>query len=859
MILNKKKSADGYYGIPVDINVESTWAFSPESVSSATANVVVDLPINEYDKYFTVIKGYGSLSFFGMDTVNGIKVALCSYTRKWKDGVDKGNSVDNKFCYILASRIDFSKLNGNYPSSMISIDSGQIKSHNLSGNEHLGGACICTSDEGSVILSAENVFVDACDRYAKRYGKSSISDNASYYGEKIGKYSMLSMVPNGSSPTWDSIEINGSTFNYLLVIYNGKYAYVPLNDFKGYNGPRPAGKPILEVWAEQLGKGIKPDVRVSKESIRLENDACLMTSEQAKNYTGTYKSNLDTRNYNGIMSAGTTATVVAHEFINGNKFLIVYGTAFLNYYIAYDSIVESGRLSLTPNSSIRSRPSDISVTTSSTETIGSNNPNDVSLVTKSTYSETESKTSKTSSSDSSGIIREKWYDVTLEAGKYPDDEMNNITGAAYLENKPDDKLPSGWGDTDLFAQSNYYNLTEYTPNRFTPKNGGHNDNRQIYKINRFNLLTNESGLSTKSFIFMTKPDLNIYKLDEYSHTVIPGQMNPSLKLNPVFKYIGRNKDIGWNILDSLEYWGTGSGDTPWLSIITNQAEGYSPIDRKITTTEVGETYHGNKVIYGKHDFEHSTAGTISIPFSERRDLSLYYTLKLWTEYIHMINLGLTSPNPIHIKNAELDYAVSLYYIQTDETMENIIYWEKLTGVFPLKSPDSFFDWNKGEHGKNMEYTIDFAYSMRSVLEAPDLYELDRLYFKYNRDDDYTIYPKFKDFNNDYYQNPYIAKLAAYFNKQRGNEKDEFGQNLWINGESITDETQFNQFVTNLTSGIDDISKYYYDSFVDQSGVEAEFLANYIPQIQSHGVPYVKGPFVVPHPDYNGGKFLLKWV
>ena len=861
MFLNSPKSASGYYGTITKVhnskNEDGTiFAFSPgEGVIGAASAITTDSDINEDYIYIRIPDG-GDIAFFTIDTALGIQFALCSYS--WDPG--DGNGWKNEFVYILAANIDFSSIMDKLPDELTSINNINSYTNTIGmdddreGNEHLGEAWIAIDD--TWLMNCSQVMLNSCDQV--RDYESMIADNIrDCYEKDIGKYTIVSVMNGygGNNTIIDTIGPND--IEYLLIVYDGVYRYVKKSAFQKYDG----SNPILNIWNEQHGSGIASNVRISTETIQVKEETCLMSPDEVVNWKGSHTANKTANNYSGIKIALSTVRVCAYEIINGTKFSIVYNGGFLNYYIPYNSLMDS-TTAAPPNSYVEevfpSPPinSNQSSGSSNSGTVNGNNAvNDYG--TSNDFSVTESG-GNNNQNNSSNMY--SWYETTLSVGKYPDEEMNRLTGAAYLDRYPDTRLPSGWGDdTESLNDDLYYSLQRYSPSYLSKERGYTVDKRQITKINRFRFITDNSGLSTKSFIFMTKPDLNLYKLDE-NNVVIYGQMNPDLLRIPEFKYIGRNKDVGYDILDSLEYYGTTSGNTPWLSIITNQAKGYSPIDRSLTYTEVGETFHGHKVLYGKHDFKHNIAGTISIPFMERRDLSLYYTLKIWTEYIHNINIGLVEPHPIHMINKELDYAVSLYYIQTDETMENILYWEKLTGVFPLKCPDSFFDWRSDNPEKNMEYDIEFAYSMRSVLRTPDLFELDRLYMKGASIDVDTQYPVFG--YNEAVNNKYIAKMAAYFNIERhDNIETEFGQKMYTASTQYYPESEeYNNFVNNILNGTNDISKYYYEPYYDSDKREvSKFLSNYSIYLHSHGIPYVTGPFVVPDPDYNGGKFLLKWV
>ena len=404
------------------------------------------------------------------------------------------------------------------------------------------------------------------------------------------------------------------------------------------------------------------------------------------------------------------------------------------------------------------------------------------------------------------------------------------------------------------------------------------DDRHVRKINRFKLQNNNSGLSTKSFIFVTRPDLNLYrenyKDDNPYHDVVdPWTMNPDLIRLPTFKYIARLKNACRTIMPSLEYWGTNSIDSPWLAIMTNQATGYAPTDREMDMVEVGETFHGSKVIYAEPTFKHKIGGTVSIPFVERRDLTLYYTLKMWIDYIQAVSIGRCEPRRIHKYNQELDYAVSLYYISTDETMENILYWEKLTGLIPLTVPDSFFEWEEGNPARRMQYTINFAYSFRTVQDEMHLMEINNLYNKWRTGEETGTPSDYYDY--DYVYDESFNKIMAKISSSYGliNEESENDINNYAMSKELMQQYYYGNMIRNdgYTNDSHPHGYVHYAGVNNSNEIISPFLPNYVPQIGMHGVPYVKGPFITREPDrykddkgefgtpVDNGIYKLRWV
>lgn len=293
------------------------------------------------------------------------------------------------------------------------------------------------------------------------------------------------------------------------------------------------------------------------------------------------------------------------------------------------------------------------------------------------------------------------------------------------------------------------------------------DSRRITQMNRYRIQEPNGSIGTRSFVFMTRPDLSIRTYGEGGVV-----LKDDFKKHPFFTYVAGLPYYGDLILGSLQGGLASNYNSHFLPIITNTVKGYSPTDAELETAERGETFHGHKVIYGKHNFKHRTANSITLPFQDTRDLLLYLTVKVWMEYINGVSIGWFSPNREYIHEPQLDYAVSLYYIATKEDMEEIVYWEKLVGVFPTSSPDSLFDYREGDYGKALEYNVTFAYSSRRVLDPVSLGELNYIYT--------------------------------------------------IGGKRYS---------------------------------EADFKPNYNPTLDTHGVPYVTGPYIT----VKDNKYMLRWV
>lgn len=154
-------------------------------------------------------------------------------------------------------------------------------------------------------------------------------------------------------------------------------------------------------------------------------------------------------------------------------------------------------------------------------------------------------------------------------------------------------------------------------------------------------------------------------------------------------------------------------NNPWLPVITTKAMSYTVGDMEIKTLDKGNTFFGHMIKYGKHSEDHKIAGSMSIDFRNDRYLSILKMTYLWMCYIYLVSKTKSIvPTMDHQTNGILDYTGSIYYLVTRRDGREIVYWEKLVGVFPTRSPLSMFSFSDNMILED-KISIDFAYSIRS--------------------------------------------------------------------------------------------------------------------------------------------------
>lgn len=158
----------------------------------------------------------------------------------------------------------------------------------------------------------------------------------------------------------------------------------------------------------------------------------------------------------------------------------------------------------------------------------------------------------------------------------------------------------------------------------------------------------------------------------------------------------------------------------WMPIITTKAMTYSVGDVDLKTIEKGNTFYGHVIKYGKHSEDHKVSGTISIDFRNDRYLSIMKMMHLWMCYIYNVSKNdLIVPSLEDQMNGILDYAGSIYYLVTRRDGRELVYWEKLVGVFPTHLPFSIFSYNDNMI-INDTVSIEFSYGIKNDPCDPNI-------------------------------------------------------------------------------------------------------------------------------------------
>lgn len=229
----------------------------------------------------------------------------------------------------------------------------------------------------------------------------------------------------------------------------------------------------------------------------------------------------------------------------------------------------------------------------------------------------------------------------------------------------------------------------------------------------------------KSWVFITRPDLFIYDNDTKNNK-LAGAPNSytegmtSIYYDPYMRYMRHMHAI---ILKSLTSQLTESHD--FIPFLVDRTETLQLQDLSIKNYEVTQMFTGHKLEYAGNGLESKTGGTLEISFREDYYCRVTKFFNTWIHYIDGVTRDIFRPRRENIYLNKLDYTCSIYQIVTNPTGNDIIYFAKYTGCFPVNSNHSNFSHQLRGTPDN-KVSVTFAYSHFDALNLEILTD-----FNYN--------------------------------------------------------------------------------------------------------------------------------
>lgn len=191
------------------------------------------------------------------------------------------------------------------------------------------------------------------------------------------------------------------------------------------------------------------------------------------------------------------------------------------------------------------------------------------------------------------------------------------------------------------------------------------------------------------YIFMTRPDCNLIDTNT-------GSLYSEIKRNPVLENIYHTRP---HVLKNLLRTGSNNdgnmknpGTHRFMPIITSRCDSLQLPNTELRTASLQQPYTKYTQHYGLH-LANTTGIEFNMTFRETADLSIHYLMSAWINYIHDVMKGIYNPKEEYIRENRADYMVSIYDIMCAPDASTILYWEKITGAFPVENDNSTLSFN----------------------------------------------------------------------------------------------------------------------------------------------------------------------
>jgi len=223
---------------------------------------------------------------------------------------------------------------------------------------------------------------------------------------------------------------------------------------------------------------------------------------------------------------------------------------------------------------------------------------------------------------------------------------------------------------------------------------------------RYGLANPYSAISgAREYLFFTKPDLHIYKIDSSGLDkvgIVSNELNTILQTSPFWVDLAETrKETTLKLLQNSR-----DPDNPFNYLLQNQCKSNLDIpgltsemvDTPVNDYGVGYSYRGSS--------ESSDDGPeFSLEFKDNRFLDTYYFFKAFEEYEVLKHHGTIQPAQYYTLNRIIHDCFSIYKFIVADDMETIIYWGKMYGVVPKSLPRDAFSNPVFDDG--LSYSIDF--------------------------------------------------------------------------------------------------------------------------------------------------------
>ena len=170
----------------------------------------------------------------------------------------------------------------------------------------------------------------------------------------------------------------------------------------------------------------------------------------------------------------------------------------------------------------------------------------------------------------------------------------------------------------------------------------------------------------------------------------------------------------------------------FMNVLGNRSASLPASDLVLDTIDYSETWNKYKIPMGTSKKDSQISGNFEMMFREDDNLTVFKTIKLWSDYIQGLYIGnvisayASHANLSDTSSAVFDYMVSLYTFSLKPDGKTIQYWAKYTGIFPTKEPFSIFQSEDGGPAINDKISIDFQFAFKEDLDVAILRDFNLL-------------------------------------------------------------------------------------------------------------------------------------
>ena len=209
-----------------------------------------------------------------------------------------------------------------------------------------------------------------------------------------------------------------------------------------------------------------------------------------------------------------------------------------------------------------------------------------------------------------------------------------------------------------------------------------------------------------------RTDFDLYKRFQ----VFP-VLDPYRRLNYAKEYVFfTNKEV----LLQLQY-SADPASLPFMNLLCNSRRSNLelPSVSTLSDIETPANIHGTKMTYRNTSYSADDGYEFSLEFEDSKYLEVYMLFKLYDEYENLKQYGAIEPKLNYVINKILHDQFSIYKFIVDEDFQTIVYWAKLTGVYPKSVPrDTFSDLPEtGGISYSIQFKAQFVEDMKPEILA----------------------------------------------------------------------------------------------------------------------------------------------